>query len=101
MGVIIVWAFFVTIGLWLLATPLFVIAWRRQKGTTIRNFGLAAIVIGILCGALAGVSDRQVEQCIAAGNSQCFDSGAAGMQFTLITFYVLITWVTAYAFYSD
>ena len=101
MALIVVWTFFVTIGLWLLSVPLFYAAWRRQRSTTIRNFALSALGIGFLCGTLATVSDRQVEQCVNAGNSQCFDSGAAGMQLTLITFYLLITWITAYALHRD
>ena len=101
MALIVVWTFFVTIGLWLLSVPLFYAAWKRQRSTTIRNFALSAFVIGIFCGTLATVSDRQVEQCVDAGGSQCFDSGAAGMQLTLITFYLLITWIAAYAMYRD
>jgi hypothetical protein len=101
MALIVVWTFFVTLGLWLFALPLFYLALKRQRTTTVRNFALTALFIGVICGSLAFVSDRQMAQCAEAGIAECVDAGAAGMQFTLIVFYVLITWLTAYALHRD
>ena len=101
MDLIVVWAFFVTVGLLLASTPLFIAAWRRGRMATIRNFALVATLIGVACGALAAVSNRQVEQCMSSGSSGCIDWGTAGMQLTIIGFYVLAAWLTAYVFHQD
>lgn len=101
MFLIVVWAFFVTVGLLVLATPLFVLAWKKERIGTVRNFAIVAAGIGVLCGSLAGISERQVAQCLAVGNAECFDSGTAGLQLVFIGFYTLIAWFTAYTFYQE
>lgn len=96
-----VWFFFVTVGLLVLATPLFVISFRRDRPRTSRNFALAAVVIGVACGSLAGISQRQVQQCQDAGIADCVDSGTAGLQLLFIGLFVVVTWFTAYTMYRD
>lgn len=101
MALVFVWFFFVTLGLLILATPLFVMAWRRDRPATIRNFAIAAAVIGIASGSLAGISDRQTAQCLDAGLPDCFDSGTAGLQLLFIGIYLFAAWFAAYTMYRD
>lgn len=101
MQLVFVWFFFVTVGLLILATPLFVMAWSRQRTTTVRNFAIAAALVGAACGSLAGISDRQVTQCLDAGVADCIDSGSAGLQLLFIGLYLVVAWFTAYTLYRD
>ena len=84
-----------------LAAPLFYVTWRKDRLTAARNFGIAALVIALLCAVLAVVSERQVLQCLDAGNSDCFDSGAVGLQLLFIVIYVTIAWSNAFWMWRD
>lgn len=84
-----------------LATPVFVVAWKRRRRDTIRTFAIGAIAIGALCGVIAHVSEVQVNQCLDAGAGECIDWGAAGMQFTLVLVFVLFAWAIATAVWKD
>ncbi|HXV71650.1 MAG TPA: hypothetical protein VEB69_09640 [Acidimicrobiia bacterium] len=84
-----------------LATPVFVVAWKRRRPDTIRSFAVGAFVIGALCGVIAYVSDVQVTQCRDAGAGECVDWGAAGMQFTLVLVFELFAWAIATAVWKD
>ncbi|HET9260905.1 MAG TPA: hypothetical protein VFP42_12350 [Acidimicrobiia bacterium] len=84
-----------------MASPVFVVAWRRQRRDTIRNFALGAVVIGVLCGSITAISERQVDQCLAAGNTDCIDAGAAGLQLVIIGIFVLSSWVAASVMWRD
>lgn len=84
-----------------LAAPLFYMTWRKNRLTAARNFGISALVVALLCAVLAVVSERQVLQCIDAGNSDCFDSGAVGLQLLFIGVYVVIAWSNAFWMWRD
>jgi len=84
-----------------LASPLFVVIWRRDRLITGRNFLVGALVIGILCATIETVSERQVLQCIDAGNSDCFDSGAAGLQLLFVGLYSVAAWWNAFLIWRD
>lgn len=84
-----------------MASPVFVVAWRRGRRDTIRNFAVGTVAIGVLCGSIAAVSERQVAQCVAAGNSDCIDAGAAGLQLVIIGIFVLASWVAASVMWRD
>jgi Tfp pilus assembly protein FimT len=84
-----------------LAAPLFYVTWRKNRLTAARNFVISALVIALLCAVLAVVSERQVLQCIDAGNSDCFDSGAVGLQLLFIGIYVVIAWSNAFWMWRD
>ena len=84
-----------------LALPLFYVAWRSKRITTMRNFLIGAGSVALLCSILAGVSDRQVQQCRDAGNSDCVDAGTAGMQALMIAIYVIASWMAAASIYRD
>jgi hypothetical protein len=84
-----------------LASPLFYMTWRRNRLSAGRNFALAAVGIAVMCSALAVVSERQVLQCIDAGNSDCFDSGAVGLQLLFIGIYVVVAWSNAFFMWRD
>ena len=84
-----------------LAAPLFYVTWRKDRLTAARNFGIGGLVIALLCAVLAVVSERQVLQCLDAGNSDCFDSGAVGLQLLFIGIYVAIAWSNAFWMWRD
>lgn len=84
-----------------LATPVFVVAWKRHRTDTIRGFAFGALAVGGLCGVIAYVSEVQVNQCLDAGAGECIDWGAAGMQFTLVLIFVLFSWAIATAVWRD
>lgn len=85
----------------LLAVPVFVVAWRKRRLTTIRSFLASAVGVGVLCGSIAAGSERQVTQCLEAGNADCIDSGAAGLQALMMAIYVIVAWVGAVLIYRD
>jgi hypothetical protein len=84
-----------------LAAPLFYVTWRKDRLTTARNFAISALVVAICCAVLAVVSERQVSQCLDAGNSDCIDSGAAGMQLLFVVIFTAISWFIAYFMWRD
>lgn len=88
-------------GLLLAAVPVFIVGRLRKEPRLIRSFGLGALAIAILCAAVAAGSERQVTQCLDAGNSDCVDSGAAGLQLVMIVVYVIAAWSTAWLTYRE
>lgn len=84
-----------------LASPVFIVGWQRQRFRTIRNFSIGAILVGVCGAALEGVSERQVEQCMAAGNSDCLDSGTIGLQLLFLFFFVVAAWSSAFVMYRE
>lgn len=84
-----------------LAAPVFYVAWKKGRGGTIRNFAIGSILIGVLGAALEGVSERQTEQCVAAGNSDCFDSGTIGLQLLFVFLFTVAAWSVAYVMYRE
>lgn len=84
-----------------MVSPVFVVAWRRGRPKTLRNFALGCVAIGVLCGFIVAASERQVAQCLAAGNTDCVDAGAAGLQLVIIGMFVLASWVAASVMWRD
>ncbi|HEX9848292.1 MAG TPA: hypothetical protein VGB33_07725 [Acidimicrobiia bacterium] len=84
-----------------LGAPVFMVAWRKRRTKTIRSFLISAGVVGILSGLTAGSSERQVAQCLEAGNSDCVDSGAAGLQLLMMVIYVVVAWYSAIVIYRE
>lgn len=84
-----------------LAAPLFYVTWRKDKLTTARNFLISAFVVAVCCAVLAVVSERQVLQCMDAGNSDCIDSGAAGLQLLFVGGFTATSWFNAYFMWRD
>lgn len=84
-----------------LATPLWVVTWRKDRLESARNFLIVAIVIGICAATLETVSERQVLQCLEAGNSDCFDSGTSGLQLLAVVLYTGVAWFNAYLMWRD
>lgn len=85
----------------LLGAPFFFVAWRKNRFRPLRNFIISAVVIGIICATLATVSERQVMQCLDAGNTDCIDSGAVGMQLLFVGLYAVTAWVNALVMWRD
>lgn len=84
-----------------LAAPLLYIAWRKDRLRAARNFLISAGMIAISCAVLAVVSERQVLQCLGAGNSDCIDSGAAGMQLLFVGIFAVVAWFNAFFMWRD
>ena len=84
-----------------LAAPLFYVTWRKDKLTTARNFLIGAAVVTTCCAVLATVSERQVLQCLDAGNSDCIDAGAAGLQLLFVVLFTATAWFNAYFMWRD
>jgi hypothetical protein len=82
-----------------LGSPVFYIARRQQRRDTIRNFALGAAGVALACALLEVTSNRQVAQCIAAGNPDCIDAGAAGMRLLFIGGYIASAWIAAFTMY--
>jgi len=85
----------------ILGGPLFLIAWRRGRRTTIRNFVISGAVIALICGVLAWSSERLVRQCQEAGSPSCFDAGGDGLRFLFVGFYAVSAWINAYFIWHD
>ncbi|HJQ77841.1 MAG TPA: hypothetical protein VJ948_11370 [Acidimicrobiia bacterium] len=88
-------------GLLIAAAPVFIVGRIRNEPRLIRSFGLGALAIAALCAAVAAGSERQVSQCLDAGNSDCIDSGAAGLQLVMIVVYLIVAWSTAWLTYRE
>lgn len=97
-----IWTFLAVAAIVLvLGSPVFYVSWRRERTDTIRNFLIGAGVVSLMSAILVAVSDRQVAQCQSAGNSDCIDAGAAGMQLVMISIYVLAAWFAAASISRD
>ena len=88
-------------GLLLASVPVMIIAWRWGRVETIRRFAIAAGLIGLMCALLSLTSKELVDSCIAAGNKNCFDFGADGLQLMLVVGYVGTALVRAFLIYND
>ncbi|MEA1902378.1 MAG: hypothetical protein U9N56_02510 [Actinomycetota bacterium] len=85
---------FVLTGILLIgAAPLFIVAWRTGQPKVARKYAIAAGVIGAIFGLLALGSQLLVDQCVAAGNTQCLDSGFKGFMLLVGAGYVITAWI--------
>lgn len=84
-----------------LGLPLWYVAWRERRRDTIRNFVIGAAVVAVLAGIVALTSERAVAQCAAVNGRECIDPGSDGVQFVLVTFYLIVNWFVAYKLWGD
>lgn len=84
-----------------LGLPLWYVARREGRRDTIRNFLIGAGVVAVLSGIVAITSERALEQCAAVNGRECIDPGSDGVQFVLVTFYLIVAWFVAYKLWSD
>ncbi|HEY6634488.1 MAG TPA: hypothetical protein VI141_02630 [Acidimicrobiia bacterium] len=84
-----------------LAAPLWIVSWRKGELASKRNYLLAALGVGLFCGAVAAAGERQVQQCLDAGNHDCVDAGTPGLQLVFIVIYVAVVWVMAYVTWRE
>ena len=82
------WLFYTALLL-LSATPVAVVARRKGRSDRAKRFLWTALGLGLMCGLLAVSSERSVSRCEAVGNTVCLDFGTAGMQFLLVTLYLI------------
>lgn len=101
MGTIVLTTFAVMALLAVLGAPLFYVAWRQGRRVTVRNFAFGGLGIGVMSGLLAGASERQVQQCLDAGNSDCVDSGTVGLQIVFVVGFTLAAWILGYLMWRD
>lgn len=80
-----------------LGSPLWVVAARRGRTRTIRNFAIGAGLVSLASGLMAYISERQMAQCEAAGNPSCFDYGTTGFQILMVFVFVVVAWWSAYS----
>lgn len=84
-----------------LGIPLWWVAFQAQKRTTLRNFTIAAALIAFFSALMAAISDRQIAQCEAAGNTACIDYGTTGLQAVMVFFFVVGAWWSAYSIWRS
>ena len=90
-------SFIISLGILLaLGAPVLFTARRRGRAETVRRFLIAAGVIALLSGILAASSTKLTEQCEAAGNPGCVDSGSFGMQVLFFGGFAITAWLNAY-----
>lgn len=100
-------SFLTTVGLYvgallLCSLPTVVVAGRDSYyRVTARKFLLAALAAGLVCGLVVASSNRLVEQCRNAGNTQCFDSGATGLVTLVIIAFLATSVVRAYLMVTE
>ena len=85
----------------ILALPVMLVALLQNRTQTIRRFVQSGLAVALLCALLAMSSDRLIDQCAAAGNLDCTDFGAAGMQAMFIAGFVATAWIRAYILFGD
>lgn len=79
-----------------LGVPLWFAARREGRPQTIKNYAIGGGAIAVVCGLLAIISERQMEQCADAGYSNCFDYGTTGFQTVLVVGFAVSAWLSAY-----
>jgi hypothetical protein len=84
-----------------ISVPVLVVARQRGRAGTVRRFPIAAVVTALFCATLAATAVGLEERCEAAGNPNCFDSGATGLQTLAVVVFAGIAWVNAYMIYRD
>ena len=82
------WVFYTALLL-VIAAPVAVLAVKKGRRDRARRFLWTALGLGLMCGLLSLSSQRSVSRCEAAGNTLCLDFGTAGMQFLLVTLYLV------------
>lgn len=85
----------------LLFAPVLYLARRRGQTGTIRSFAIAGLVVVALCIAVAVSSDRLVDQCLEAGNTQCSDRGSSGMQALFMGGFGIAAGLRSYFLWKD
>ncbi len=79
-----------------LAVPVFIVARRRGRTTTIRNVVISAVVMSGLMGLTRFSSERLVDQCIEVGNTQCIDAGSTGILWLFGIGFTVVVWARAW-----
>ena len=79
-----------------LAAPVFWVAWRQGRRDLVRKFLVTGLAIAVLFGVVGWTSETLVNQCIEAGNTQCYDAGFRGFEVVVGGGYVLFSWFKAY-----
>ena len=87
-----------------LATPLFVVARRHDKPSTVRGFVYGGLGVAVACALLAAGTHDLRAACDEAGYNlsyACLDVGAAGLQLLFVGGFAAAAWMTAYFIAKD
>lgn len=87
-----------------LATPVFLVARKRNRLDTIRSFARGAAIVALFCAALEYSSERLVANCVAAGGNPdraCVDFGSTGFQTLVLGGYAVGSWFTAFVMWRQ
>ncbi len=90
-----VWVLYLALLL-ALAIPVFVVARRRSKPSTIRNVAISALVVSGLMAITRYTSDQLVQQCVDVGNTQCIDAGSTGILWLFGLGFTTVVWLRAW-----
>ena len=82
----------------LISAPAIVLARRQGEGATVRRFVRAVLIAGAFFGVMFASSRRLTDQCVAEGNTQCYDSGATGLTVIVIVGFVVVSGVRTWRF---
>jgi hypothetical protein len=79
------------------AVPVILVARSRRRPSTIRNFLVGALGVGVTLAVIRVASELSVEQCENAGNTQCADYGSSGFTVLFIAGFTVIALGRAWA----
>jgi hypothetical protein len=85
----------------LFAAPVLAVARHYRQATTFRRFLIAAVAVGVVCGAMAAVSQRLEQQCQEAGNTSCQDYGGDGLVNLLLVGFLATSLGRAYLIHNE
>ena len=84
-----------------LAAPVVILGLREGLHDTVRRFVVAAGVVALACALLSWGSSVLVNRCQDAGNTECLDFGARGMQVLTLGSYGLVSVMRSVAIWRN
>lgn len=87
-------------SLLVVAAPVFVLAWRRQRLEVAGKFLIAAIAIGLFFAVGSAGSERLVDSCRNAGGYYCLDAGFTGFLLLIGLIYLMAVARAIYTLWS-
>lgn len=80
-----------------MASPVAIVGLRRGESETVRRFLLGALIVGIFSALVSLGSESLVRRCANAGNTDCVDYGAFGVQVLALGVYGVFSLLRAIA----
>ncbi len=85
----------------LFSVPAVLVARRVQRPEIGRRFLIAVPILGLICGLISASSSRLVDQCEAAGNTQCMDAGTTGLFVIVLGAFLGTSLISAFVIFRD